>query len=1022
LANTCPTCHADNPDTSRFCGKCGTPIHATAEELDAFTRTLVTPTTGVSLGSFLAGKYRVLEEVGHGGMGVVYKAEDMKLKRMVAIKFLPRELSSNPEIRERFLQEARAAAALSHPNICTIHEVDDSEEKPFIVMEYVDGENLRERIKKGPLPIEKALDITIQAADGLEKAHQKGIVHRDIKSANIMIAKEGQAKILDFGLAKVRGEIMMTKEGVTMGTVAYMSPEQARGDKVDARTDIWSLGVVLYEILTGELPYKGERDVSILYSIVHEERKSLKDKKPPIPAELEWIIGRAMEKNLDSRYQTAAEMLRDLRNYRDVLRMESSGALSFRSIMKQIKRPLVFVPTLIILIAVVLVVTWFLKRQATVASVRTQLFPKIESLIDAGRDSYVQAYELALEAEKHLPQDPKLSEFFSKIAVNITITTQPPGAKVYQKEYKAPQNEWSYLGISPLEEIRLPIGFFRWKMEKEGYEAVYAATSTFDIDPAKPEVVSPVYLARVLDKQGDIPQGMVRIKGEAGFSDFFIDQYEVTNKQYKEFVDKGGYQKKQYWKQEFVNRGKELSWGDAIKSFVDQTGRPGPATWLAGDYPGGQDDYPVTGISWYEAAAYAEFVGKSLPTARHWMLAAIGGIAPHLRLGGFLRLLAPLSNFTTKGPARVGSYLGITSYGVYDMAGNAKEWCWNEAPQGRVISGGAWDDFPYLFFYPSQAFPIDRSAKNGFRCVLYIDPNEIPKEAFEAVKNAEEPDYYKMKPVPDSVFQIYKEQFSYDKANLDAEVEWKKDNSKDWTQEKISFNAAYDNERMTAYLFLPKKGSPPYQTVIYFPGSGSQVQQSSKDLDAYWEFVDRLSLLVKGGRAVLYPIYKGTFERKDEAVTSADSNSHLHSEWVIKLVKDFKRSIDYLETRPDIDNRRIVYCGFDLGGQLGPIFLAVEDRLKAGMLAVGGLVSGERPEISGINYVTRVKVPTLMLNGHYDMIFPYETSVKPLFDLLGTPKDEKRLKLYESDHYLPLNELIKETLAWLDIYLGPVNK
>ena len=374
------------------------------------------------------------------------------------------------------------------------------------------------------------------------------------------------------------------------------------------------------------------------------------------------------------------------------------------------------------------------------------------------------------------------------------------------------------------------------------------------------------------------------------------------------------------------------------------------------------------------------------------------------------------------GPARVGSYPGITSYGVYDMAGNLREWCMNEAPLGRIVRGGAWDDFPYMFLYLSQALPFDRSAKNGFRCVLYINPNKIPKPAFEAVKFNEGPDFYKMKPVPDSVFQIYKEQFSYDKANLDAKVEWKNDNSKDWTQEKISINAAYDNERMTAYLFLPKKGSQPYQTVIYFPGSGSLDQQSSKDLDVYWEFVDRLSLLVKSGRAVLYPIYKGTFERKDDAATSADGNSHLHSEWVIKLAKDLKRSIDYLETRPDIDNKRLVYCGFSWGGRLGAVLLAIEDRFKVGILAVGGLNSGERPEIAPINYVTRVKIPTLMLNGRYDMIFPYETSVKPLFDLLGTPKDEKLLKLYETDHYLPLNELVKEELAWLDKYLGPVNK
>jgi dienelactone hydrolase len=518
---------------------------------------------------------------------------------------------------------------------------------------------------------------------------------------------------------------------------------------------------------------------------------------------------------------------------------------------------------------------------------------------------------------------------------------------------------------------------------------------------------------------------MVRVKSEritgiGEIGDFFIDQYEVTNKQFKEFMDKGGYQKREYWKQTFIKEGKELAWEEAIRTLVDQTGRPGPSTWLGGDYPEGQEDYPVSGVSWYEAAAFAQFVGKGLPTVHHWRMAAVGGIPSNLQTWGFYSLLAPLSNFMGKGEAPIASYPGITSYGAYDMAGNIREWCWNEATQGRIVRGGAWDDVPYMFLYLSQAPPLDRSPKNGFRCVLYFDPNKIPKSAFDAVKPGESPDFYKMKPVPDSVFQIYKEQFSYDKTNLNARVESRNESSRYWIQEKITFNAAYDNERMIAYLFLPRESSPPYQTVIYFPGSGSFVQQSSKDLDGYWEFVDRLSLIVKNGRAVLYPVYKGTFERRDDAGHSADANSHLRAEYEIKLAKDFKRCIDYLETRPDIDSKRLAYFGFSWGGQMGAIIPAVEDRLKASILAVGCLRGVGRPEVNDINYVTRIKIPTLMLNGKYDMTIPFETNAKPMFDLLGTPKEQKELKLYETDHFLPRNEFIKETLAWLDRYLGPV--
>jgi serine/threonine-protein kinase len=247
-------------------------------------------------------------------MGVVYKAEDTKLKRTVALKFLPLELTHIPDVKERFMREAQAAAALDHPNICTVYEFDEAEETTFISMAYIEGQSLRKKIESGPLELDEALKIAMQAAEGLQEAHKKGVVHRDIKSANIMVTETGQAKIMDFGLARISGTTLLTKEGSTMGTIAYMSPEQARGEEVNHRTDIWSLGVVLYEMFCGQIPFKGEHDQSVVYSILNEQPKPITDLRSEIPISIGQVVSKALEKNPDERYQHIEELLDDLKS------------------------------------------------------------------------------------------------------------------------------------------------------------------------------------------------------------------------------------------------------------------------------------------------------------------------------------------------------------------------------------------------------------------------------------------------------------------------------------------------------------------------------------------------------------------------------------------------------------------------------------------------------------------------------------------------------------------------------------
>jgi len=265
--------------------------------------------------------YKILEKLGEGGMGVVYKARDIRLDREVALKFLPHDFTISDEERTRFIREAKSASALDHPNICTIYEIDEtSEGRMFIAMAYYEGTSLSRKLEKGPLEMREAVSIAIQIAEGLQAAHEKGIVHRDIKSSNISITEKGQAKILDFGLAQKSGLTKLTRTGSTMGTAAYMSPEQVKGENVDERSDLWSLGVVMYEMVTGKLPFVGEHEAAILYSVVHDEPRPIEFSLPD-----ERIIAKAMEKEVAKRYQTAEEMLTDLRALN---RMVEAGAVS----------------------------------------------------------------------------------------------------------------------------------------------------------------------------------------------------------------------------------------------------------------------------------------------------------------------------------------------------------------------------------------------------------------------------------------------------------------------------------------------------------------------------------------------------------------------------------------------------------------------------------------------------------------------------------------------------------------------
>ncbi|HEY7863220.1 MAG TPA: bifunctional serine/threonine-protein kinase/formylglycine-generating enzyme family protein, partial [Thermoanaerobaculia bacterium] len=490
--------------------------------------------------------YEVLEKIGQGGMGVVYRARDTRLERFVALKVLRPEAVGDPERTRRFIREAKAASALNHPSIVVIYDIGNADGVDFIAMELVDGKPLDTLLESGRLPVERVVSIAADVASALGAAHKAGIVHRDIKPGNVMVGDADRVKVLDFGLAKLveregaaptadsysptaTGGDPRTMQGVVLGTLAYLSPEQAEGKPVDARSDVFSFGTMLYEMLSGKRPFQGASTIGTITAILRDVPPSIRSLRPEVPEALVRVVERCLEKNPEDRYPSAAEVSRDLAAIRSAAGEAARPASLWR-------RPAVVLPVLLLALAAIGYGVAAQRRSARERAARLELseIPKLMNEQDL-----VAVYRRVARARQEIPNDPELRRAIADMAP-MSIRTDPPGARVAFASYLKPEAGWEDLGAAPIEGIRMPFGFVRLRAEKEGYEPLEAARLGREAEGGG--IIQELRLEPV----GASPEGMVRVAagryGPPGrpaveLPEYWLDRMEVTNREYKAFVD-----------------------------------------------------------------------------------------------------------------------------------------------------------------------------------------------------------------------------------------------------------------------------------------------------------------------------------------------------------------------------------------------------------------------------------------------------------------------------------------------------
>lgn len=943
------------------------------------------------------GRYEVRAPIGAGGMGEVWAAYDHELDREVAIKVLRYGGTDADRIR-RFVQEAKAASALNHPNVAHVYDIGSQEDLRYIAMEIVEGETLRARVARGPLPVDAALDIALQVGAALAAAHAHGIIHRDIKPENIIIRPDGYAKVLDFGLAKLRdprdsATLVKTATGIAMGTIGYMAPEQFTSSDVTPAADVYSLGVVLYEMVHGvrpQAPGPGPQN---------------------LPPRVEAIIDRALAKDPGDRYPSAVEMLEDLRG---ISRQTPARPKAPASIVK-------WVIAAVILVAIVAGASMFV-RTRRIREAR-QMVARAEQLL--AQRNLADALDLANTAAGSIPDDDHLRDVINGATQNVSISSDPPGAAVYMQRFKGPA-ERLYVGMTPLEIPRCLRADYIVTVEKVGYATAVRPLSIAPIWLRDFQVQRmPGTLQVKLLEASKVPAGMVFVGGgpyrlqgwsrptdrEVDLHEFFIDRCEVSNAEFLRFVRDGGYRRPELWKN------LPMPFEKAMALFRDSTNLPGPRSWSGGVPQAGRENHPVTDVTWHEAAAYAAWAGKQLPTIFQWEKA---GRYPGTRGAtttfpwGLVAAgvdVTERANFLGRGTVPVDSMpFGMSTWGAQHMAGNVAEWVRNERPPGHAARGGSWNDATYAFGQTAGFPQLYSSPTVGFRCVREILPG---RSGDFALNETEAVPLYK--PAGDRTYGQLRQAYDYARTPLNARV-MATTETPDWRREKITFEVA--GKTVIAYLYLPRgRFKPPFQ-VIHFAPAGD-VDSGLRTLSASIE--SKLLPHIRAGRAIFAVAMEGFIDRPQAAAfEEPDARVAEFVDYVAGRVIEMRRGVDYLETRPEIDGKRIAFEADSAGTWSGVILCAVENRYRSVLFVGSGI---DRDEVhttaaaNRINFAPRIATPKMMLQGRYDESSPYAAEFEPLYKLMPEPK---RAVIFEGPHVPPRDLYLRESQKWFDETLGKV--